>query len=153
TPITFLLAGGSRRMERLDEFDRYATTWLAEHAQALEAAAAPEEFIGGIGPGAPAAPGALFAAGLTRITWPVEYGGQGLPAEAQAVFDRAASGYVLPTPGYAVGLGMCGPTIVAIGTEEQKRRYLRPLLTGDEIWCQLFSEPGAGSDLASIQLS
>lgn len=94
---------------------------------------------------------ALFDAGLAGITWPREYGGQGMTAAAQQAFDEEAVEYELPTYPFMVSLGMCGPILVDLGTEEQKTRYLPPLLRGDEIWCQLFSEPGAGSDVASLQ--
>jgi alkylation response protein AidB-like acyl-CoA dehydrogenase len=95
---------------------------------------------------------ALAAAGLAGITWPQEYGGQGLTREHQNVFAEEFAG--LQQPGWRVtqvGLGMCGPTLLALGTEAQKQRYLRPMLRGEEIWCQLFSEPSAGSDLAGLR--
>jgi alkylation response protein AidB-like acyl-CoA dehydrogenase len=94
---------------------------------------------------------ALYDAGFAGITWPIEVGGRGLrPADQQAFNDEAAN-FDLPTAPFIIGLGMCGPTIIDLGTHEQKQRYLRPLLRGEEIWCQLFSEPGAGSDVASLQ--
>jgi alkylation response protein AidB-like acyl-CoA dehydrogenase len=95
--------------------------------------------------------GALFDAGLAGLTWPKEYGGQGLPSVYQQAFNEEAAGYGLPVLPLTIGFGMCGPTILAVGTETQKRRYIRPLLRADEVWCQLFSEPGAGSDVASLQ--
>lgn len=94
---------------------------------------------------------ALFDAGLAGITWPRAYGGQGLTAAEQQAFDEEAVEYELPTYPFMVSLGMCGPILIDLGTEEQKLRYVPPLLRGDEIWCQLFSEPGAGSDVASLQ--
>jgi len=94
---------------------------------------------------------ALFDAGLAGLTWPREYGGQGLPASAQKIFNDEAADFDVPTRVVGIGLGMCGPTILAHGTDEQRERYLRPMLRGDEIWCQLFSEPGAGSDIAAVQ--
>jgi alkylation response protein AidB-like acyl-CoA dehydrogenase len=94
---------------------------------------------------------ALFDAGLAGLTWPIEYGGQGLSAEAQKIFNEEASDFDVPTRVVGIGLGMCGPTILAHGTEEQRERFIRPMLRGDEIWCQLFSEPGAGSDIAAVQ--
>ena len=95
---------------------------------------------------------ALYDAGLAGITWPVEVGGQGLTAEHQRVFNEEAAGYETPTAVYTIGLGMVIPTIVEHGTEEQKERYVRKALRGEEIWSQLFSEPGAGSDVASLQM-
>jgi alkylation response protein AidB-like acyl-CoA dehydrogenase len=94
---------------------------------------------------------ALFDAALAGLTWPKAYGGQGLPNIYQQAFNEEAAGYDLPLLPLTIGFGMCGPTILAVGTEVQKQRYIRPLLRADEIWCQLFSEPGAGSDVASLQ--
>ncbi|MCO1658601.1 acyl-CoA dehydrogenase family protein [Pseudonocardia humida] len=94
---------------------------------------------------------ALFAAGFAGITWPKEVGGQGLGPAEQQVFAEEAAELDLPTYPLLIGMGMCGPTLVDLGTPEQKQRYLPPLLRGDEVWCQLFSEPGAGSDVASLQ--
>jgi len=95
--------------------------------------------------------GRLAAAGLAGVTWPTEYGGQGLgPIEHVIVgqeLARASVAGILDT----IGVGMLGPTIIGHGTEEQKARYLGPMLHGDEVWCQLFSEPAAGSDLAAVQ--
>jgi alkylation response protein AidB-like acyl-CoA dehydrogenase len=95
----------------------------------------------------------LYDAGFAGITWPREYGGQGLTNAEQIAFSAEARNYSLPTGAFLIGLGMPGPTILELGTEEQKRRYLPPMLRGEEIWCQLFSEPGAGSDVASLQTS
>jgi alkylation response protein AidB-like acyl-CoA dehydrogenase len=94
---------------------------------------------------------ALHDAGLAGITWPAEYGGQGLSQADQLAFNEEAKDFDLPVAPFVIGMGMCGPTIVDLGTEAQKTRYIGPLLRGEEIWCQLFSEPGAGSDVASLQ--
>lgn len=67
----------------------------------------------------------------------------------QRTFDELARDYALPARPFLIGLGMVGPTLLDLGTAEQKRRFLRPMLRGDEIWCQLFSEPDAGSDVAA----
>ena len=93
----------------------------------------------------------LFDAGLAGITWPVEYGGAGLGSRQLEIFNEEAQGFELPSRIFMIGHGMCGPTLLALGTEEQKQRYIPPMLRGEEIWCQLFSEPGAGSDVASLQ--
>jgi len=94
---------------------------------------------------------ALHAAGYAGITWPRDVGGQGLGPEYQQVFGDEAAEYELPVYPFLIGMGMCGPTLNDLGTPEQRSRYLPPLLRGEEIWCQLFSEPGAGSDVASLQ--
>ena len=93
----------------------------------------------------------LAEAGYAGITWPEEYGGRGLPARFQRLFDQEAAAFQTPPKALEIGLGMCGPTILVHGTEEQKRTLLPPLLRGEQVWCELFSEPGAGSDLASVQ--
>ncbi|GAA3952068.1 acyl-CoA dehydrogenase family protein [Actinomadura viridis] len=93
---------------------------------------------------------ALHDAGFAGITWPVEYGGQGLTEAERRAFDERARRFPLPSDPFLIGLGMIGPTLLDLGTPEQKRRFLRPMLRGDEIWCQLFSEPGAGSDVAGL---
>jgi alkylation response protein AidB-like acyl-CoA dehydrogenase len=96
---------------------------------------------------------ARFDAGLAWVSYPEGLGGQGLPQALQPDVDRlfAEAGAPSNRPETnGIGLGMAAPTILAYGTEEQKQRFLRPLWTGEEIWCQLFSEPGAGSDLANV---
>jgi alkylation response protein AidB-like acyl-CoA dehydrogenase len=96
---------------------------------------------------------ARFDAGLAWVHYPAGLGGQGLSRSLQHVVDAefAAAGAPTNNPQrIGIGLGMAAPTILAFGTDEQRRRWLRPLWTGEEVWCQLFSEPGAGSDLASL---
>jgi alkylation response protein AidB-like acyl-CoA dehydrogenase len=93
----------------------------------------------------------LAEAGFVGITWPQEYGGQGLGPLEQVIFNQELNRLGLPGIVDAIGVGMLGPTIIAHGSEEQKQRYLAPMLHADEVWCQLFSEPAAGSDLAGIQ--
>jgi len=88
--------------------------------------------------------------GWAGITWPKEYGGRGEPPAHQVIWNQEASGYNVPDGVFMLGIGLAGPTIMVHGTEEQKRRYLPKILSGDEVWCQLFSEPGAGSDLAGL---
>jgi alkylation response protein AidB-like acyl-CoA dehydrogenase len=92
----------------------------------------------------------LHDAGWAGITVPPEYGGRGGERWQERIFRQEQSRYTVDTGLFAVGLGMVVPTILVHGTEEQKQRYIPPLLRGDEIWCQLFSEPGAGSDLAGL---
>jgi alkylation response protein AidB-like acyl-CoA dehydrogenase len=93
----------------------------------------------------------LAAAGWAVPAWPEEWHGRGLPRDLGAVVARelAAAGAVGPPSG--LGILLAGPTIITHGTDEQKRRYLEPIVNGQEAWCQLFSEPGAGSDLAGLQ--
>jgi alkylation response protein AidB-like acyl-CoA dehydrogenase len=96
---------------------------------------------------------ARFDAGLAWLHFPPGLGGLGLPRTFQGYVDGllAAAGAPDNAPRRnGIGLGMAAPTILAHGTDEQKRRFLRPLWTGEEVWCQLFSEPGAGSDLAAV---
>jgi alkylation response protein AidB-like acyl-CoA dehydrogenase len=96
--------------------------------------------------------GAQFDRGLAWIHFPEGFGGLGLPPGLQQHVVSALRDAGAPTSGVRniIGYGMVAPTLIAHGTEEQKRRYLRPLFTCEEIWCQLFSEPGAGSDVASL---
>jgi alkylation response protein AidB-like acyl-CoA dehydrogenase len=95
--------------------------------------------------------GKLAEAGLAGVTWPKEYGGQGLGPIEQVICGQEISRAGVPGILDAIGVGMLGPTIIAHGSDEQKARYLGPMLHGDEVWCQLFSEPAAGSDLAAVQ--
>jgi alkylation response protein AidB-like acyl-CoA dehydrogenase len=93
----------------------------------------------------------LYEAGYAGLTWPKEYGGVGAPSSFQAIlYEELAAAQAAPHVG-VIGLSMAGPTIIAHGTEEQKARYLKPILAAEEIWCQGFSEPDAGSDLAAAR--
>jgi alkylation response protein AidB-like acyl-CoA dehydrogenase len=89
-------------------------------------------------------------AGWAAIHWPVEYGGQGRSAIEAGVFSEEESRFDTTGNMFMIGIDMVGPTLIAHGTPEQKARFLPPMLRGDEVWCQLFSEPGSGSDLASL---
>jgi alkylation response protein AidB-like acyl-CoA dehydrogenase len=93
----------------------------------------------------------LFESGYAGMSWPHRYGGQGADAKIRAVFTDEADRAGAPERLNTVGEDFAGPTIIAFGTDEQKERFLRPILTGDELWCQLFSEPESGSDLASLR--
>jgi alkylation response protein AidB-like acyl-CoA dehydrogenase len=95
--------------------------------------------------------GKLAEGGLAGVTWPKEVGGQGLGPIEQVICTQEIRRAKVPGILDAIGVGMLGPTIIAHGSDEQKARYLGPMLHGDEVWCQLFSEPAAGSDLAGIQ--
>jgi alkylation response protein AidB-like acyl-CoA dehydrogenase len=92
----------------------------------------------------------LFEHGWATVTWPREYGGRGLGPIEQIIWNQELARAGFGETMFVVGIGMAGPTIIAHGSDEQKERFLARMLRGDEIWCQLFSEPGAGSDLASV---
>ncbi|HVM68811.1 MAG TPA: acyl-CoA dehydrogenase family protein, partial [Gaiellaceae bacterium] len=95
----------------------------------------------------------LHEAGYAGLTWPKEYGGAGAPYSHQAIFLEEMARAEAPPHLGVIGLGMAGPTIIAHGTEEQKSRYLEKILSAEEIWCQGFSEPDAGSDLSAVRTS
>ena len=93
----------------------------------------------------------LYDAGYVGMGWPVAYGGRGASPLQQAIVADEMARAGAPSPINPLGLAIVGPTIIVHGTEEQKRRYLRKILAAEELWCQLYSEPGAGSDLASLR--
>ncbi|MEV5411092.1 acyl-CoA dehydrogenase family protein [Thermopolyspora sp. NPDC052614] len=140
-------------MSEIDDFRERARLWLDGHARRAEEALRADS-------GEEAADlaearrfqAALFEAGFAGLTWPREYGGQGLGIEYQVAWNEVSAGYRLPTV-FSLGLGMIGPTLLELGTEQQKRRYLPKILSGEEIWCQIFSEPGGGSDVAALRTS
>lgn len=92
----------------------------------------------------------LHAGGWAGLTWPEQYGGRGLSPVHDAIFFQEAARRNAPQPANLLGMILAGPTIMAHGTDEQKDRFLPPILSGEDIWCQGFSEPGSGSDLASL---
>src|SRR5215207_9731660 len=93
----------------------------------------------------------MYKAGWVGIAWPKQHGGRGAGLMEQVIFDEEYTLAKAPVlPGYS-GLALCGPTLAQWGTEEQKKRFLPRILKGDDIWCQGYSEPGAGSDLAGLQ--
>jgi alkylation response protein AidB-like acyl-CoA dehydrogenase len=93
----------------------------------------------------------LHDAGWAGISWPEEFGGRGATLIEQAIFSQEMARADAPPPANILGLAMGGPVVIAHGTDEQKKRYLEPILSGEEIWCQGFSEPESGSDLASLK--
>ena len=135
------------------QFREQVRSWLEEHkseAPVLE------------GPGALTEEDEIVAArrvwqrklaegGLAGATWPKEFGGQGMGPIEQVIISQEIARAGVPGILDVIGVGMLGPTLIAHGSEEQKQQYLGPMLHGDEVWCQLFSEPAAGSDLAGIQ--
>ncbi|MCC5575467.1 acyl-CoA dehydrogenase family protein [Microtetraspora sp. AC03309] len=129
------------------EYRRRARTWLEENAGARAEADPGTDGLAA----ARAFMAELHDAGYSGITWPKQWGGQGLTQAEERAFAAEARDFTLPTYVFSIGLGMCGPTLVDLGTDAQRTRYIRPLLRGEEIWCQLFSEPGAGSDVAALQ--
>ena len=136
------------------EFRARARAWLAANAPRRGDAGDGDGEAGAVDiPTQKAFQARLYDAGFAGITWPVEYGGQGLTNAEQIAFSEEAREYSLPVGAFVIGLGMPGPTLLECGSEEQKQRYIRKMLRGEEIWCQLFSEPGAGSDVASLQTS
>ncbi len=138
-------------------FRAEASAWLVAHAPAkgspedfstgfLEGTMDPDEFM----ERAKAWQRLLVDKGWAGITWPKAYGGRGAGSMDSVIWAQEANKFGVAVNTFAVGIGMAGPTILRHGTDEQKARYLRPVLRGDEVWCQLFSEPDAGSDLANI---
>jgi alkylation response protein AidB-like acyl-CoA dehydrogenase len=93
----------------------------------------------------------MHDAGWAGISWPKEYGGRGATLVEQAIFSEEMARSKAPSPANVLGLVMGGPVVIAHGSEDQKERFLEPILSAAEIWCQGFSEPESGSDLASLK--
>src|SRR3990167_7917659 len=93
----------------------------------------------------------LHAAGYVGLHWPVAYGGRGATVMEQAIFYEEMARARAPELANAIGLDMAGPALIRHGTEAQKKRYLPKILSAEEVWCQGFSEPNAGSDLAAVE--
>ncbi len=91
-------------------------------------------------------------AGYACMSFPEEYGGQGRPIFDSIIYEQEEANYDVPSGFFSIGLGMCAPVMMAYATEEQKKRHVPPMVRGEEVWCQLFSEPGAGSDLAGLRM-
>ena len=134
-------------------FRAEARAWLEEHAQlrtgeektSLHRAAAPDHVER-----CRAWQRTLYDGGWAGITWPEEYGGRGGTPNEQRIFNEEQAHFDVWAGVFTVAIAMTGPTIIAHGTDEQRERFLDPMLRGDHVWCQLFSEPGAGSDLAGL---
>src|SRR3984957_11323373 len=134
-----------------------ARTWLAANAPRFERkGAAPSE----LGEGevdaadmtrAKAWQARKAAAGYAQITWPKEWGGGGGTPIQPIIFAQEESKYAQSYSYFQIGLGMCVPTVMAFGDEETKKRFVGPAVRGEEIWCQLFSEPSGGSDVAAAR--
>ncbi len=91
------------------------------------------------------------AAGFAQITWPEAWGGQGGTPIQQVIFNQEEAHFDVPPNPFQIGLGMCVPTVMTFADEETKKRFVGPALRGEEIWCQLFSEPAGGSDVAAVR--
>ncbi|MDV6264740.1 acyl-CoA dehydrogenase family protein [Rhodococcoides yunnanense] len=132
-------------------FRQEVRSWLAsaKRPEGLRA-------YGGTPDAADVAPGrkwhrTLAEAGYACLHWPTEFGGRAATAMEQAIFAEEAAKAGVPTQLGMVGPNLAGPVIMQYGTAEQKSEYLPPIISGEHLWCQLFSEPGAGSDLASVR--
>jgi alkylation response protein AidB-like acyl-CoA dehydrogenase len=132
-------------MIEVAEFRARVKSWLAENASRFPG------YDPADAAGSRAFRIALWDAGLLGITLDPAYGGQGLTPEHQKAFAEEAAAYPLPPIGEAVTTGICAPTLLDFGSEEQKRRHVARMIRGEEVWTQLLSEPGAGSDLAGLQ--
>lgn len=122
--------------------------FLEEHREELGSRAAQRDFDDGR---ARARQALLYEAGLVGVTWPTEAGGRGGTPMQQAIIDQEMARADVPGLINLIGIGMCGPTVIYHGSEDQKERYLKRLLRADDVWCQLFSEPASGSDLAALR--
>jgi alkylation response protein AidB-like acyl-CoA dehydrogenase len=139
-------------------FRAEARAWLAAHAAPRTAETAPPATLTDAYSPAEQAhvkrskqwQATLYDGGWAGITWPKEYGGRGGTPIQAVIFAEEQQRFDVPSSIFAQGIGMAGPAIMEHGSEEQKERFLAPMLRGDEVWCQLFSEPAAGSDLASL---
>lgn len=138
------------------EFRKKAHAWLAANAKPRD----PDEISGNLLgeredeatiQAAKAWQAKKYDAGWAVLTWPKEYGGQGLGRMENVVFNQEEAKFDTPPNIYTIGHGMLGPTIMAHGTDEQKQKYIPDMARGQEVWCQLFSEPDAGSDLAGLR--
>jgi alkylation response protein AidB-like acyl-CoA dehydrogenase len=129
----------------VDEFRARARAWLEGNADRLIAEAGRNRVF------SRDTRIAVYDAGFGGVAWPVEYGGLGLTPAHQEAFAEEAARYPDLMVGDLVTVGICAPTLLDFGSEEQKRRYIPRMLRGDEMWTQLLSEPGAGSDLAGLQ--
>jgi alkylation response protein AidB-like acyl-CoA dehydrogenase len=127
----------------LAEYRETVRAWLDEH----KAEAPPRDDV----PARREWQRKLAEGGLAAVTWPADYGGQGLGPLNQVVVNQEIGRAGVAGIFDVIGVGMLGPTLIAHGNEDQKQRHLGPMLTAEEVWCQLFSEPAAGSDLAGIQ--
>ena len=138
------------------EFRAEARAWLEQHARLRTDATEKITVLSGFDDSPEALTKArewqrlLAAGGWAAITWPAALGGRDAGPLEALVWAEELNRFELPTNIFSIGIAMIGPTIIAHGTPEQQSRYLKPMVEGREVWCQLWSEPGAGSDLASL---
>ncbi|MFI5043309.1 MAG: acyl-CoA dehydrogenase family protein [Acidimicrobiales bacterium] len=136
-------------VEPLEQFRERARSWLADHASL-----APRDYGAILPPEladeARVWQGRLFEAGFAGIHWPIEFGGRGLTPEHNAAWFTECARAEVPAILNMVGCVLTGSALLAFGTPEQQAEHLRPIITGERVWCQLFSEPNAGSDLAGL---
>jgi alkylation response protein AidB-like acyl-CoA dehydrogenase len=142
-------------------FRAEARAWLAEHAKRRQPGTDPEHFYSSNDASAEADAAhvrackawqrTLYEAGWAGIAWPEAFGGRGGAGWQQRIFNEEQARFDVAAGVFAVGIAMAGPTIIAWGTDDQQQRFLAPMLSGEHVWCQLFSEPGAGSDLAGLR--
>jgi alkylation response protein AidB-like acyl-CoA dehydrogenase len=125
-----------------EAFRKQVQTWLAEHLPRQKLTTIDER---------KAWHRQLYAAGYLGMGWPREYGGQDARPMEQAIVGEEMARVKAPAPVNGLGIGIVGPTIIHHGTEAQKQRFIKKILTAEEIWCQLYSEPNSGSDLASLR--
>ena len=138
--------------EKEAEFRAHARAWLSAHASPKSASGGElsEHDLGRHIQHCRDWQRVLFDNGWAGITWPTAFGGRGASPVQAAIFAEEMAQFDVSTGAFAVSIGMVGPTLIAHGTPEQQQHHLQPILRGDEVWCQLFSEPGSGSDLASL---
>jgi len=129
--------------ETTTQFRERARAWLAENADSFDHNETPEA--------ARANQALIFRGGFAGIGWPREYGGQGLTTTEQRAWDEEVQSYGVHLQHLNISMGLVGPTVLELGTEAQKLRILPPILRGETVSCQLFSEPSAGSDLAGLR--
>lgn len=122
--------------------------FLEEHKEQLGSRADQRSFDDGVSRERQAL---LYDAGYVGVTWPVEAGGRGGTPMQQAIIDQEMARAGVPGLINLIGIGMCGPTVIYHGSDDQKARYLKRLLRAEDVWCQLFSEPASGSDLAALR--
>jgi acyl-CoA dehydrogenase len=140
------------------EFRAKARAFLSQHLEPLDPNEAAPNLLGeredkGAIDWAKRWQATKFDAGWAVLTWPKECGGQGAGRMENVIFNQEEARFKTPPPIYGIGHGMLGPTLMTHGTKEQKERYVQEMARGQVVWCQLFSEPAAGSDLAGLRSS